>query len=252
MATAIDAGMLSAVIDVAPTPLWLIGSDGTVALANQAAVSLLGYRCVGDVIGAPSHDTLHQWRPDGSRYPSHTCPILEQRGSHATSTPEWFITRAGQPIPVTWSTRPLGTGASRLLTFADATERLAAGRACDEQHDVLAAAEAACVPSRAALRARLLAHVAARFRDPEFTAAALATEFHLSLRSVQQLLAEDGRSPASEIRRSRLEFASSLIARGSSVHRACRASGFSEAGTFARAFRRHFGKSPSEWARQTD
>lgn len=245
-AASIDPATLSAVIDITPTPLWLIGSNGTVALANQAAIGMLGYRSVDDVIGAPSHDTLHEWRPDGSRYPPHCCPILEHRGSHLTAEPEWFITRDGQPIPVTWSTRPVGTDGSRLLYFADATERLAGADDCSA--DVRTAMEA--VGSRAQLRADLMAHVNNRFRDPEFTASILATELHLSLRSVQQLLAEDGRSPAAEIRRARVEFAATLIAKGSSVHRACRASGFSDAGTFTRAFRRHYGQPPSEWARR--
>jgi PAS domain S-box-containing protein len=249
-ATAVDAEMLSAVIDIAPTPLWVIGSDGNVALANLAAVDLLGYRSVSDVIGAPSHDTLHEWRPDGSRYPSHCCPILDQPNSRAMSAPEWFITRAGQPIPVTWSTRPVGSSGARLLSFADATERMAAKRVSDDERDVLMALETTAAPSRAALRDRLLSHIQDRYRDPGFTAATLAADFHLSLRSVQQLLAEDGRSPATEIRRMRLEFASALIAHGSSVHHASHASGFSETGTFARAFRRQFGESPTQWARR--
>jgi PAS domain S-box-containing protein len=246
----IDVGMLTAVIDAAPTPLWVIGSDGNVALANQAAVDMLGYRSAGDVIGAPSHDTLHEWRPDGSRYPSHSCPIMDRHGSHATTVPEWFFTHAGQPIPVTWSTRALSPDGARLLSFADASEWMAAERARQDEPDILTAVEAAALPSRAALRTSLLTHVRARFRDPEFTAATLATEFHLSLRSVQQLLAEDGRSPANEIRQRRLEFASCLISRGSSIQQACRASGFSDTGTFTRAFRRHFGQSPSEFSRR--
>lgn len=240
----LEAGTLSAAIDVAPTPLWVIGPDGTVALANQAALSMLGYRCDDDVIGAPSHDTLHEWHPDGSRYPSHSCPILDGCGSPGGTAHEWFITRSGQPIPVTWSARPLGTDGTRLLAFADATERLAA--AAHPQDPVIAE----MAPSRAELRARLLAHVQTRFRDPDFTAAKLAAEFHLSLRSVQQLLADVGRSPATEIRRRRLELASSLISQGSSVSQAGRASGFTDPGTFNRAFRRHFGMPPSEWARR--
>jgi PAS domain S-box-containing protein len=241
--TPLDAGTLSAAIDVAPTPLWVIGPDGTVALANQAALSMLGYRSDDDVIGAPSHDTLHEWHPDGSRYPSHSCPILDGCGSPGVTAHEWFITRSGQPVPVTWSAKPLGTDGTRLLAFADATERLAA------QPRAGVIAESA--PSRTELRARLLEHVRMRFRDPDFTAARLAAEFHLSLRSVQQMLAEDGRSPATEIRRQRLELASSLIAQGSSVSHAARTSGFADPGTFNRAFRRHFGVPPSEWARRT-
>lgn len=241
--TPLDAGTLSAAIDVAPTPLWVIGPDGTVALANQAALSMLGYRSDDDVIGAPSHDTLHEWHPDGSRYPSHSCPILDGCGSPGVTAHEWFITRSGQPVPVTWSAKPLGSDGTRLLAFADATERLAA------QPHGGAIAESA--PSRTELRARLLEHVRTRFRDPDFTAARLAAEFHLSLRSVQQVLAEDGRSPATEIRRQRLELASALIAQGSSVSHAARTSGFADPGTFNRAFRRHFGVPPSEWARRT-
>ena len=235
--TVLDAGTLSAVIDVAPTPLWVIGPDGTVALANQAALRMLGYRSDDDVIGAPSHDTLHEWHPDGSRYPSDSCPILDGCGSTADRAHEWFITRAGQPIPVTWSARPLGTDGTRLLAFADASERIASDRHRDYGH-------------RTALRARLLTHIDACFRYPEFTAARLAAEFHLSLRTVQQLLAEDGRSPANEIRCRRLELASTLIAQGASVRHACHSSGFTDPGTFNRAFRRHFGRPPSQWAAQ--
>ncbi|QVI27403.1 PAS domain S-box-containing protein [Mycolicibacterium neoaurum] len=240
--TALDAGTLSAVIDVAPTPLWVIGPDGAVALANQAALTMLGYRSVDDVIGAPSHDTLHEWHPDGSRYPSHACPILDGCGSTSMTAHEWFITRAGQPIPVTWSAKPLGTSGARLLTFVDATERIAATTRTPDHHDL--------APTRSELRARLLGYIRTHFHDPDFTAARLAAQFHLSLRSVQQLLAEDGRSPASEIRRHRLEHADSLIARGSSVGHACRASGFTDQGTFNRAFRRQYGVPPSERARR--
>lgn len=250
MTLPLDTGMLSAVIDVAPTPLWVIESDGTVALANRAAVGVLGYRSIGDVIGAPSHDLLHEWHPDGSRYPSHACPIVQQCGSHTDPTPEWFLTRFGQPIPVSWSTRPLGIGGARLLSFTDVTERLAAEKVSDDERALAEAVESAGA-TRADLRADLLAHVRTRFRDPEFTPARLAAEFHLSLRTVQQLLAEDGRAPAAEIRRRRVEFADGLIARGASVQAACKASGFADSGTFSRAYRRHFGRSPSTAARRS-
>lgn len=235
----VDAELLSAVVEAAPTPLWVIEADGTVALANQAAVNVLDYASVADVIGAPSHDTLHRWRLDGSRYASHACPIVDHRGARAGSHPEWFFTRVGRPIPVTWSIRPLGRGGAKLLSFTDASEQMAVHRR-----------EFARAPSRAELRSRLLAHVSVRFRDPEFTPAVLAGESHLSLRLVQQVLSEDGRSPATEIRRKRLELACALLQSGSTVQQACRASGFSEPGTFTRAFRRQFDMSPSEWLRK--
>jgi AraC-like DNA-binding protein len=45
----------------------------------------------------------------------------------------------------------------------------------------------------------------------------------------------------------RLELACRLLAEGASVSEAGRASGFHDAGTFARAFRRAYGTSPGAW-----
>lgn len=239
----LDDDLLAAVVNVTPTALWVIGADGTVQLANQAALSLLGYTSADEIIGAPSHETLHDHRPDGTAYPSEACPILGHPGSSTVPAPEWFFTRQGRPLPVAWSTRAVGTAGARLLSFAVAPDVPdAPGFALDKVDDV-------DITTRDALRTAVDQRVRERFRDPEFTAAALAAELHLSVRSVQALLAEDGRSPAAEIRRARLEFASALLARGAAVSDACRASGFSEVGTFGRAFRRQYGQTPSSWAR---
>lgn len=236
----LDDDLLAAVVNVTPTALWVIGADGTVQLANQAALSLLGYSSADEIIGAPSHETLHDHRPDGTAYPSEACPILGRPGSSTIAAPEWFFTRQGRPLPVAWSTRAVGTAGARLLSFARAPD--APGFALDEVDEV-------DITTRDALRTAVDQRVRERFRDPEFTAAALASELHLSVRSVQALLAEDGRSPAAEIRRARLEFASALLARGAAVSEACHASGFSEVGTFGRAFRRQYGQTPSSWVR---
>lgn len=236
----LDDDLLAAVVNMTPTALWVIGADGTVQLANQAALSLLGYSSADEIIGAPSHETLHDHRPDGTAYPSEACPILGRPGSSTITAPEWFFTRQGRPLPVAWSTRAVGVAGARLLSFALAPD--APGFALDVVDEV-------DITTRDALRAAVDQRVHERFRDPEFTAVALASELHLSVRSVQALLAEDGRSPAAEIRRARLEFASALLARGAAVSDACRASGFSEVGTFGRAFRRQYGQTPSSWAR---
>jgi PAS domain S-box-containing protein len=231
----LDGDLLAEVVQLTPTALWVIGADGTVQLANQAALTLLGYSSADVVIGAPSHETLHDHRPDGTAYPSETCPILGSPGSRPIAAREWFFTRQGRPLPVTWSTRDVGSAGARLLSFTQAS--------------TAPGADEIDVSTRDALRSAVDRCVRERFRDPEFTAAALASELHLSVRSVQSLLAEDGRSPAAEIRRARLEFASTLLTRGATVSDACRASGFSEVGTFGRAFRREFGQTPSSWAR---
>lgn len=70
------------------------------------------------------------------------------------------------------------------------------------------------------------------------------------MRSVQQLLAEGGTSPAAEIRQARLAYACGALARGASVTAAAAASGFADVGTFSRAFRRTYGESPGTWARR--
>lgn len=235
----LDPKLLADVIAVAPAPLWVIGDDGTVQLANDAAITVLGYASVGDVIGAPSHDLLHPVRPDGSAYPSHTCPILRGAGSGA-SGPEWFIKRSGRPIAVRWSTRTLDATGTRLLSFDDSPVP-----STDEASGVQRLADAVDVPSRAALGDAVLRHIRERFDDPTFSVGVLAAELHLSVRSVQVVLAERALSPAAEIRRARLELARELLGRGSPVRFAAHESGFSDAGTFTRAFRRQYGRSPS-------
>ncbi|MGI5291983.1 helix-turn-helix domain-containing protein [Nonomuraea polychroma] len=245
-------GVFAEMVAAAPVPLWVIGVDGAVAFANPAALALLGYGSAAEVIGESSHDTLHHRRPDGSDYPPQTCPILDRAGSHEAGEPEWFLTRAGQALPVTWTTRPLGSSGRRLLSFAEVSDSLAANRRrpAEEGRALRHAVDIAGVPSRRLAREAMLRRVREEFGDPDFTVAALASEFHLSVRSLQVLFAEAGISPAAEIRRVRLEFAADLLAGGSTVRHAALASGFTDPGTFARAFRRQYGESPSHQARR--
>lgn len=243
----LDPGMLSAVIDVTPTPLWVIGVDGTVVLANNAAVGLLGYRSVHDVVGAPSHDTLHSWHPDGTRYHAHSCPILDRSAAHGAADPEWFITRDGRALPVSWSTRPVGHTGHTLLSFVDASDRLHRPDTADD-HDIRSAGTQLGTRSRIETRTRLVEHVRTRCTDPTFDAATLARECHLSLRLVQQILAEAGLSPAAAIRDHRLDLAAELIRGGTTVQAAARRCGFTDTSTFTRAFRRRFGDAPGRWA----
>ncbi|HLS76151.1 MAG TPA: helix-turn-helix domain-containing protein [Nocardia sp.] len=236
-----DAELMAAVIEQAPTPLWVI-AGGRVELVNRAAVSLLGYSTAADLVGQASHCALHERRPDGSAYPQEACPIV---ASAAAARPahgrEWFTTSAGVPLPVTWTTRRLGVSDATLLAFDTAAP----------------AGQAATVPpsrpprarTRADLRAELLHQIHENFRDPGFSVSTLATRNHLSVRSVQTLFAEAGRTPAEAIRRARLEYARLLLERGASVRSACYDSGFIDPGTFSRAFRRHYGRSPTRLLR---
>ncbi|WNG87475.1 helix-turn-helix domain-containing protein [Mycobacterium sp. ITM-2016-00317] len=235
-----DGDLLAAVVEAAPTPLWVIAGTGRVQLVNRAALALLGYPTAGDLIGRPSHHTLHACHPDGTEYPQQTCPIVGNGGvdpGPRTGT-EWFTTRSGRHLPVRWSTRRLNGCGATLLAFEDASEQVRAGTPLPRWHGLSGR-------TRSATRADLVRQVQQNFRDPEFGVAVLARDNHMSVRAVQALFAEIGRTPADEIRRARLEFASRLLHNGAAVQTACYDSGFRDPGTFTRAFRRYFGCPPS-------
>ncbi|UQI46215.1 helix-turn-helix domain-containing protein [Streptomyces sp. HU2014] len=80
--------------------------------------------------------------------------------------------------------------------------------------DLLTAVVARCLEAeealnpearRSALRARINVYVEQRLGDPALTPRTIADAHHISLRHLQQLLAEDGTSPAAWIRHRRLE-----------------------------------------------
>jgi len=234
--------LLTQVVREAPVPLWVIDSQGLVALANLEAIRFLGYRGESDVVGGPSHDLLHRSRPDGSPYPEHECPIVGSAGS-APAT-EWFVTRAGDTRPVRWTTRSIGDGQTTLLSFGP--EPRAEAQIVRELRRRGCGTRTTPSQARAELRESLCRTISSRFTDPQFTTAELAAAAHLSVRSVQALFAEAGTSPAAEIRRVRLEHARALLEHGHAVQTACLASGFLDPSTFARAFRQRFGCAPSQ------
>ncbi|MEB7447300.1 helix-turn-helix domain-containing protein [Arthrobacter koreensis] len=234
--------LLAEVVREAPVPLWLIDSQGLVALANLEAIRFLGYRKENDVVGGPSHELLHRSRPDGTPYPEHECPIVGSAGS-APAT-ECFVTRAGDARPVRWSTRSISDGHATLLSFSP--EPRAEAQIVRELRSRGPGPRTSPAQARAELRESLCRTISSRFTDPQFTTAELAASAHLSVRSVQALFAEAGTSPAAEIRRVRLEHARALLGRGHAVQTACLASGFLDPGTFARAFRQRFGCAPSQ------
>ncbi|MFI2488740.1 helix-turn-helix domain-containing protein [Promicromonospora kroppenstedtii] len=238
-----DRLLLADVVSEAPVPLWVIGPEGSVVVANRAAVSFLGYRNELDLVGGPSHELLHRNRPDGTSYPPEDCPIICARGMEHQGQ-EWFMTRAGDPRPVHWSTRRLHDTGATVLSFTPTASDAVRHRAERRLRD--AVPTSAPLRSRAALRDGLYAIIHERFADPLFSVADLATEAHVSVRSLQALFADVGRSPASEVRRIRLDFAHSMLERGHAVQTACQRSGFLDPGSFGRAFRRRFGYPPSQ------
>ncbi len=104
---------------------------------------------------------------------------------------------------------------------------------------------------RGQLARRILRRIESDFADPELSPEGLAVELGISKRYLQQLLAGSGTSFVQELTATRLDRASDML----SDHRAgslgvgeiafrC---GFLDPGYFARAFRKRFGRTPSEW-----
>lgn len=251
----LDTALLAGVVREAPVPLWVIGPAGTVLLANPAALTFLGYRSDHDVMGGPSHDLLHRCRLDGSAYPAHECPIIGAAGATGSAraagmtgaggaASEWFVTREGDPRQVSWSITSIDDAGTMLLSFTPTGPETARSAAEALQHDAIRAP----VPgrSREAVRSGLYTVMRQRFTDPLFSVAELAAEAYLSTRSLQTLFQDIGRSPASEIRCLRLDHARNMLERGHSVQAACFGSGYSDPGSFTRAFRLRFGCVPTQ------
>jgi AraC family transcriptional regulator, positive regulator of tynA and feaB len=102
-------------------------------------------------------------------------------------------------------------------------------------------------------RAELLRMIDSRLHDPQFGAAELAATHGLSARTLQRLFARDATTARAVILARRLEAAASLLrssgTSGSSrVTEAAFATGFTDLSHFSRAFQRHFGVAPSQFA----
>jgi len=120
---------LASILQGVPLPVWVVNADGTVAYANPASVSVLGYRSAGELTGRSSHGTVHYRRPDGSPYPVEECPMLAPRetGTPGQGDEEWFVRQDGSMFPVAWWSAPiqLPTGRGAVLSFTDLTEQRA-------------------------------------------------------------------------------------------------------------------------------
>lgn len=114
-------------------------------------------------------------------------------------------------------------------------------------------AEAALSPEtrRNALRARINAFVEQHLADPAMTPQAIADAHHISLRHLQQLLAEDDTSPAAWIRHRRLERCRLDLANPRLNARPIQAIatrwGFTDPAHFSRLFRATYGIPPQDY-----
>lgn len=223
-------GVLRSLIDAAPTPLWLIEPDGSVALVNEAAATVLGYTQGAALVGRCSHEALHPRHADGSPYPKESCPIVTAAGSVGHSHAEEFIDRRGRTLRVRWKLRRLQGSDHKLLTF---TPRQPSGPSA-----------ARLDPGAGAGFSEVKAYIESHCQEPTLTPARVAALAGVSLRTLQAVFAQHNTSPAKEIRRARLSRGHELLRAGMSVAESAFSSGFNDVGTFSRAYRRSYGDSP--------
>ncbi|WP_197383393.1 helix-turn-helix domain-containing protein [Mycolicibacterium mengxianglii] len=245
------------VLERLPSPVWVVQGDGEIAFANTAAAVEVGWSDPRQLLGMPSHETVHHRYVDGSDYPRDACLVLRNGTPmpfHSDSD-EWFIRRDGSMFPIAWSCAPIEmpSGSGIVVAFRDVS--------ADRQRNLLrhtgqweavldAAPSVKVVPAnRELLMNRIRSFIVDNALDAALDPTVVAKEHHISLRLLQGLFAEAGSSPARFIRDRRLMHARKLLDDGESISRAAALSGFSDLGTFTRAFRRRFGCTPSSFLR---
>jgi PAS domain S-box-containing protein len=111
--------------------LYVVDPGGRIAFLNPAALTILGYADELDLLGRPSHATIHYRRPDGSPFPEEDCPLLRPLRSGTTVRIErdWFVREDGSSVPVAYSSAPveLQDGRGAVVAFRDLSEQLRLG-----------------------------------------------------------------------------------------------------------------------------
>ena len=106
-------------------PLWLVDGDDRIAFVNDAAVRILGFDSDDELLGRPSHDSIHYKHPDGSPYPAEDCPITHatRRGEPIRIERDWWVRKDGSLVPISIHCVPLEIDGrmGTAMTFHDLT-----------------------------------------------------------------------------------------------------------------------------------
>jgi PAS domain S-box-containing protein len=101
--------------------------QGRTTFVNPAGAKMLGYE-PQELIGSFMHGTVHHSKPDGSPYPSETCPMyaVYSDGVIRQVQDEVLWGKDGTSFPVEYTSTPIwqdGNLAGAVVTFRDITER---------------------------------------------------------------------------------------------------------------------------------
>jgi PAS domain-containing protein len=73
-----DVKTLLAAIGGVVGVLYVVDVQGRIRFLNAEALEILGYEDERQLRGRPSHETIHNQRPDGTPFPAAECPLLRR------------------------------------------------------------------------------------------------------------------------------------------------------------------------------
>jgi PAS domain S-box-containing protein len=119
----VDAATVHAAVAAAADALYIVDPRGRIRFLNQAALKILGYEDERQLLGRPSHDTIHYLRRDGTPFPATECPLLRPRlnGETVRVEADWFVRQDGSLVAVSYSSAPvaLPNGRGAVVSFRD-------------------------------------------------------------------------------------------------------------------------------------
>jgi PAS domain S-box-containing protein len=121
---AADAITLNAAVAASADALYVVDPRGRIEFLNHAALQILGYEDERQLLGRPSHDTIHYLRPDGTPFPAAECPLLRPRlnGETVHVEADSFVRQDGSLVAVSYSSAPvnLPNGRGAVVSFREA------------------------------------------------------------------------------------------------------------------------------------
>jgi PAS domain S-box-containing protein len=118
-----DASTLVAAIAAVADALYVVDAQGRIRFLNPTALRILGYEDERQLVGRPSHDTIHYLRPDGTAFPAAECPLLRPRltGETVHVDEDWFVRQDGSLVAVAYSSAPvpLSDGRGAVVSFRE-------------------------------------------------------------------------------------------------------------------------------------